>query len=255
MIWGSGDLAARNLMLSKLLVTFSIISALACGCASTKRVSTPAPPPPAETLPDSLKFVQRSAEYYAAVVQTYRAATAAVERQSAVSGRPWAVVIDADDTIISNLQYQIERSRLNATFTPESWAAWVRRREAVPLPGAAAFLSRVHAIGGRIAVVTNRLQSECDDTIAVFHARALVFDAMLCRADGGPSDKNPRFAAVAAGKTAAGGAPLEIVAFVGDNILDFPSLTQAIRQQGESAFAEFGVRYFMLPNPMYGSWQ
>ena len=144
---------------------------------------------------------------------------------------------------------------MNASFSPESWAAWVRRREAVPLPGAAQFLSRVHAIGGRIAIVTNRLQSECDDTIALFHARGLQFDAMLCRADGGSSDKNPRFAAVAAGKSEAGGAPLEIVAFVGDNIQDFPSLTQATRQQGEAAFSDFGVRYFMLPNPMYGSWQ
>jgi len=253
MIWRSEDLG----MPSKLLVTFSIVCVLACGCTSNKRVTTSAPPPKpaADTLPDSLKWVQRSAEYYAAVIQTYRAATAAVERHSAVSGRPWAVVVDADDTVISNLQYQIERSRLNASFSPESWAAWVRRREAVPLPGAAQFLSRVHAIGGRIAIVTNRLQSECDDTIALFHARGLQFDAMLCRADGGSSDKNPRFAAVAAGKSEAGGAPLEIVAFVGDNIQDFPSLTQATRQQGEAAFSDFGVRYFMLPNPMYGSWQ
>ena len=60
---------------------------------------------------------------------------------------------------------------------------------------------------------------------------------------------------MAAGKSEAGGAPLEIVAFVGDNIQDFPSLTQATRQQGEAAFSDFGVRYFMLPNPMYGSWQ
>jgi predicted secreted acid phosphatase len=103
--------------------------------------------------------------------------------------------------------------------------------------------------------VTNRLQSECDDTAAVFHGGGLVFDAMLCRPDGGPSDKNPRFAAVASGQTPAGPAPIEVAVFVGDNIQDFPSLTQAARQQGESAFAEFGVRYFMLPNPMYGGWQ
>jgi 5'-nucleotidase (lipoprotein e(P4) family) len=244
-----------------------LIVVLACsgatGCASSKRPATPPPPAPspaqpaaAETLPDSLKWVQRSAEYHAAVIQTYRIATAAVERHASASGgRAWAVVLDADETVISNLQYQIERSRLGAAFSAESWAAWVRRREAVPLPGAAAFLARVRALGGRIAIVTNRLQSECDDTIALFRAHALAFDAMLCRADGSPSDKNPRFAAVAAGRTPAGPAPIEVAAFVGDNIQDFPTLTQATREKGEAAFSDFGVRFFLVPNPMYGGWQ
>jgi predicted secreted acid phosphatase len=131
----------------------------------------------------------------------------------------------------------------------------VRRREATPLPGAAAFLARVRALGGRIAIVTNRLESECADTVALFKTHGLAFDVILCRPDKGPSDKNPRFEAVAAGKTPAGNTPLEVVAFVGDNILDFPGLNQTLRQQGEPAFSQFGTRYFLVPNPMYGSWQ
>lgn len=245
------------------LPAFFVASALTAACLSGRPpATTPAPPaaPLAQaapaTLPDSLKWVQRSAEYYASLLQTFRAATAAVERHAAASGTGrWAVILDADETVISNLQYQIERSLAGAAFSPESWNAWVRRREATPLPGAAPFLARVRALGGRIAIVTNRLQTECEDTAAVFHSGGLVFDAMLCRPDGSPSDKNPRFAAVAAGQTPAGPAPIEVAAFVGDNIQDFPSLTQAARQQGEAAFAEFGVRYFLLPNPMYGGWQ
>jgi predicted secreted acid phosphatase len=45
-----------------------------------------------------------------------------------------------------------------------------------------------------------------------------------------------------------------VVAFVGDNIQDFPGQSQAIRERAEEAFAEFGARFFVLPNPMYGSW-
>jgi predicted secreted acid phosphatase len=60
---------------------------------------------------------------------------------------------------------------------------------------------------------------------------------------------------VAAGQTPAGAAPLDIVAFIGDNILDFPTLAQSARVQGQAAFSEFGVRFFVVPNPMYGSWQ
>jgi 5'-nucleotidase (lipoprotein e(P4) family) len=165
------------------------------------------------------------------------------------------VILDADETIISNVTYQLERARLGLGFSPESWNQWVRRREATPLPGAAAFLARVRALGGRIAVVTNRLASECDDTAAVFERHALVYDAMLCRANGSASDKNPRFEAVARGQSRAGGAPLDVIAYVGDNILDFPDLTQALKAQGEAGLQPFGVRYFLVPNPMYGSWQ
>ena len=234
-------------------VTICLAFVLA-GCGSHTPPQTA--PAAAPALPDSITWILQSAEYPAAFAQTYRQATAYVEQQS--TGRTagsWAVVLDADETVISNVQYQIERSRAGLGFTQESWTAWVRRREARPLPGAARFLARARELGGRIAIVTNRLQSECDDTIAVFRAHQLVFDAMLCRLDGTPSDKNPRFAAVAAGLKDTGGRPLEILAFVGDNILDFPSLTQAIRQRGEAALSDFGVRYFVLPNPMYGSWQ
>ena len=48
---------------------------------------------------------------------------------------------------------------------------------------------------------------------------------------------------------------LGILAFIGDNILDFPGLDQRVTTAGEEAYADFGVRFFMLPNPMYGSWQ
>jgi 5'-nucleotidase (lipoprotein e(P4) family) len=234
-----------------------LVCALSAGCHATQSapVTTPSPPAaPSATLPGSLVWVQRSAEYYAAVIQVYRLATVRVEQQaSSRSPGTWAVVLDADETILSNLQYQIERVGLG--YSSESWAAWVRRREATPLPGAAAFLARVHQLGGRIAIVTNRLESECTDTIALFKTLALAFDAMLCRPDKAASDKTPRFEAVAAGQTPAGNTPLDVVAFVGDNILDFPTLSQATRQKGEAAFADFGVRYFMVPNPMYGGWQ
>jgi 5'-nucleotidase (lipoprotein e(P4) family) len=230
----------------------------AAGCRSTAPpVRTPQPPvAAAQALPDSLRWVRDSGEYRAAALQAFRAASAGVATaaRSRQSGS-WAVVLDADETVISNLQYQIERAQAGLGHTPETWRAWVARREAIPLPGASAFLARVRDLGGRIAIVTNRLESECADTEAVFRTHGLAYDMMLCRPDGEPSDKNPRFAAVAAGTTKAGGPPLDVVAFVGDNILDFPGLSQAAAKKTDSALDAFGVTYFMLPNPMYGSWQ
>jgi 5'-nucleotidase (lipoprotein e(P4) family) len=215
--------------------------------------AAPAQPAPTPAEPDSIRWVRGAAEYRAAVLQTYRLATAQIETDAA--GRPagtWAVVLDADETIIT---YQAERAKAGLPYSSASWAAWVRRREATPIPGAAAFLARVHALGGKIAVVTNRLGSERDDTIAVFTAHALVYDAMLCRPNGTPSDKNPRFEQVRTGTPPSIGAPVTILAFVGDNIQDFPALGQAVKDKGDAGFADFGVRFWVLPNPMYGSWQ
>jgi 5'-nucleotidase (lipoprotein e(P4) family) len=235
--------------------TLAVILLLAVSACAPKQAPVATAPAAAAPTPD-IRWVRESAEYHAALHQVYRLATTRVEQ--AVAKKPagsWGVILDADETVLNNSLYQLERSKLGLGFTPESWNAWVKRREATPLPGAPAFLARVRALGGRIAIVTNRLESECADTRAVFDAFTLPYDAMLCRMDGTPSDKNPRFQSVAEGRSPASSTPLEIVAVVGDNILDFPGLSQKMKEQGAPAFIEFGVRYFLVPNPMYGSWQ
>lgn len=232
-----------------------IACVLLTGCATAHPPASPAAPA-SPALPDSVKWVSDSAEYRALALQAYRIAGAHVDTEAAAHQRgAWAVVLDADETVISNLQYEIERRGQGMAFTTEYWDAWVKRRAAVPIPGAAAFLSHVRDLGGRIAIVTNRLDSQCADTAAVFKTHALVYDVMLCRPAAGPSDKNPRFAAVASGQAFGSASPIDIVAFLGDNILDFPSLSQAMIAKGDPAFAEFGARFFIIPNPLYGSWQ
>jgi 5'-nucleotidase (lipoprotein e(P4) family) len=241
-------------------LTIALALALLAGCRTAAPVPTPGPPAAPVVAPfrapEAVRWSRDSAEHRALFLQVYRAATAHVEREAA--GRAagsWAVILDADETVIDNSLYQLERARAGTPFAPESWRAWCARREATPLPGAAAFLSRVRALGGRIAIVTNRTAAECPDTEAVFLAHGLAYDLMLCKPDGGPSDKNPRLEAVARGTTPAGLPPLDVVAVVGDNIQDFPGLSQAIRKEGDDAFAPFGARFFVLPNPMYGSWE
>jgi 5'-nucleotidase (lipoprotein e(P4) family) len=227
--------------------------------AAACRSAAPLPPQPvpaASRVPEAIRWSRDSAEHRALFLQVYRSATAHVEREAAarVSGT-WAVVLDADETVIDNSLYQLERARAGKPFDAASWRVWAARREATPLPGAAAFLSRVRELGGRIAIVTNRTAAECPDTEAVFRAHGLAYDAMLCKPDAGPSDKDSRFEAVASGTTPAGLPPLDVVAFVGDNVRDFPGQSQAMRTQPDEAFAAFGARYFVLPNPMYGSWE
>jgi acid phosphatase len=215
----------------------------------------PAAEAPAGELSGAVHWVRDSAEYRAAAIQTYRAAGHEIERLAGVlEPGSWAVALDGDDTVISNSLYQKERDLAGGRFTPESWAAWVERREAPPVPGAVDFLERVRALGGRIAIVTNRSDEQCPDTEADFREEGIPYDVMLCKV-GGVSDKQPRWDSVAEGTASPGLPPLEIVMWIGDNIGDFPGLGQAMRNGPPDGYDKFGETYFLIPNPMYGSWE
>lgn len=243
-------------MLSRaLLATTSVLLAAALGGCAVGVV--PVPPPPAASgareVPLDVRWVRRSAEHDAAFAQTYRAAgrhlRAVVDTLAAAD---WAVVLDADETLLDNSLYQRERAERGLGFTPDSWDAWVRREQATALPGAAGFVGLVAELGGRVVVVTNRDDAVCDPTRRNLASVGLDVDAVLCQV-GGEGDKNARFADVARGRVP-GLPPLTTVMWVGDNIQDFPGLGQDVRLGGEGALAEFGGRFWVLPNPMYGSW-
>lgn len=258
------------------LIPLILVWALA-GCATVAAPPAPAPatlpPTPATTVPEpsaaptkpaepaagelslATHWVRDSAEYRAAMIQTYRAAAAELERLAGVlpSGR-WAVALDADETVISNSLYQKELEESGEGFTPASWAAWVRRHQSGPLPGAVGFLTWVHALGGKIAIVTNRAHNLCPDTEENFRRHGIPFDVILCKPPSGERTKQPRWDAVENGTADPALPPLEIVMYLGDNIFDFPRLDQELRHAPEAAYADFGSLYFQLPNPMYGSW-
>jgi 5'-nucleotidase (lipoprotein e(P4) family) len=208
---------------------------------------------PIQPIDEGLKWYRRSAERRAATLQAYGLATS-VLNQKVADGVPaqWGVILDADETILNNSAYQQARLDLGVGFSPGSWTAWVNQKAATAIDGTAAFTHEVQALGGRVVIVTNRKAViECPQTEANLQAVGVVYDAILCQTD--VSDKNPRFAAVAAGTAVAGMPALSVVMFVGDNIQDFPHLTQDIRTQDASAFAAFGDSYILVPNPMYGS--
>ena len=107
----------------------------------------------------------------------------------------------------------------------------------------------------RAAVVTNSAMNLCDDVRANLAARGLRYDVLLCRGERDGDRKEGRFQSVADGTARPDLGPLEILLFVGDNIQDFPDQSQALRGKDEAAFADFGARFFVLPNPVYGTWQ
>lgn len=230
----------------------------ASGCTQAPKTTRPAPaaaqPAAERPLPNEIRWFRNSAEYRALTQQVYSTAAARLPGLSSGLARSsWAVILDADETVLDNSEYQRRRAVLDSGFTNDSWTQWVNERAAVAVPGAVDFTKFVHAIGGMVVIVTNRSIDVCDATRANLALIGVMPDLLLCQPKG-ESDKNPRFQRVQNGTAESGIPALKVVAWVGDNIQDFPNLTQAARDN-PAVLAEFGRKYFVLPNPMYGSWQ
>lgn len=221
---------------------------------TSSATSAPSPAPGPAALPGALLWVQRSAEYRAVVHQAFAMAAAHLrDTVPTISAGPWGVILDADETVLDNSEYQRRRALLDSAYTEESWAAWVREAAAPAVPGAVAFTDVVHEMRGRVVIVTNRADALCDATRTNLERLGVAPDLLLCQRPGEP-DKNPRFRRVQDGTASPDLPALTVVEWLGDNILDFPGLTQAMRAD-PATFAPFGHAFFALPNPMYGSWQ
>ena len=210
----------------------------------------------ATELPNSIHWVRNSAEYQASVRQAYR--LAAVQVEAALAKTPmargtWGVVLDADETVIDNSDYNRERAFSAEGSTSASWDTYVRSKSGKAIAPAIAFMKKVRADGGRVFIVTSRATDHCPSSEENLRAIDVPFDALLCKS-ATDRDKNSRFEAIERGVSPSLLPATRIVLFVGDNVLDFPTLDQSARAD-ESALAEFGSRFVLIPNPMYGSWE
>lgn len=216
----------------------------------------------------AVAWVQTSAEYDAAALQAYAAAgrlleaaladpswTAAVEQTGEFSALPPAIIVDVDETVLDNSAYQARLLESGGQFSPDSWNAWIEERKGTAIPGAVALLGAAAAKGVRVFYVSNRdvkqaeatrdnlarLQFPDTDDLDTFYFRD---------AERGWKDKSPRRAEVA--KTH------RVIFMFGDNLFDFvekerPTLAERAAMVEQHA-SWWGSRWFVIPNPMYGSW-
>ncbi len=239
------------------LVLATTLAATACARIGDPPVQTvtPAAAPAASAapaIPMELHWFRNSAEYRALTLSVYRSAAArAAELARGLAAGSWAVILDVDETSLDNSEYQRRLAFAGQRLTDSTWYAWIRESAAPAVPGAVEFTRTIAQLGGRVVLVSNRDDVVCDATRANLRARDVTHDLVLCRVNK-LSDKGPRFGAVEEGT--AGLPPLRIIMWIGDNVHDFPGLTQAVRAT-PGALDLFGSRYFMLPNPLYGSWE
>ncbi|MFT4627433.1 MAG: 5'-nucleotidase (lipoprotein e(P4) family) [Myxococcota bacterium] len=199
----------------------------------------------------ALKWVRDSAEYYALTTSAYRQAAAALAANKKGKG-PWAAVLDVDETVLDNSVYQLERHAYDLPYNSPSWHAWCERAQAVPVPGVTTFVAEVRRQGGRVVYLTNRKAVVADATRENLEAVGLWQEGdLLCpRVD--VSDKGPRREQLRTGEGACSfDRPTRAAVYLGDSYGDFP----ADGEEAQDRLAGMGVRYFILPNPLYGDWQ
>jgi len=234
-----------------LLLSLTLL--VGAGCRSAHPVDV-AGPRPAPQISDALHWMRNSAEHRAVFLQIYAWATRELDRLAAGHAPgTWAVISDADETILDTSAYQKQRDEAGLAFSEETWQAWVKSSPAQAVPGAVAFFRHVRELGGKIAVVTNRGESLCPVSEDNLRAIGVPFDVILCRSPE-TSYKDGRFQRVANGQASPDLPPLDVLMWLGDNIQDFPEQRQALQNAAETELRDFGTRFIIFPNPVYGSW-
>lgn len=263
------------------LAAFLALTA-AAGCAARRPAAAP-PAPPADATPlrglthetlHGALWMQTSAEYEVLARQTFAQAesallralagpgSAALEQEDGGAGKPPAVVVDIDETVLDNSPFQLQLTLEGTDYCENSWTAWVTAERARAVPGAVSFAKAAEARGVRILYVTNRTHAVEEATIR--NLRAVGFpvgggDDVLTigesEAPGAPawtSDKTARRAFLARTH--------RILLLVGDDLRDFVSVPRGTAPAERVALAQrhrerWGDRWFLLPNAMYGSWE
>ncbi|GJQ21580.1 MAG: 5'-nucleotidase [Bacteroidia bacterium] len=204
----------------------------------------------------SVLWYQTSAEMRAISYQTFQFARFLIDEydaKNAKSARGRAVVVDVDETVLNNSPHSAKMILEEKTF-PYAWTDWVNRAEAEALPGSVEFLNYAVSKGYDVFYVTNRqAPEEYAGTARNLKLRGFPqADSAHILLKTVESSKKARRDSIR--KTH------DIVLLIGDNLNDHASVFEkkSINERMEEVDrlrAEFGTRYLVLPNPMYGEWE
>lgn len=274
-------------------LSLALAAATLAGCAAqTATLAPPAAAAPAapallgidDPAPDPMRWTYGSGEAAGASIQAWRAladyAIGAAARKPASSvplglpdapggiatttcqGKPPAVVLDVDETVILNRGYEYWLARGNKFSEPlfNQWAD-SGAAQVAPVPGAVTGIRRLREAGIAVIYNTNRPVSAAAGTIRALEAAGVGSavhrkDLFLVGDDALGGNKDGRRRMIAARYC--------VVALGGDNLGDFANVlndpAQTVHQRraraarGELAQL-WGNGWFMIPNSAYGSWQ
>lgn len=242
---------------------------LSAGCASTANSNF-----------NSLLWMQSSAEYRANTTQAYNTAlknidaalrdrrwTAAKEQTGACAALPPAVVMDIDETVLDNSRYMGKLVLEGGQWSQATWDEWLALKEATAVPGAVDFINAMKNRRVRVIFISNRecrrgdkpgagCSQEADtiENLAKVGVPGVMPEDVLLMGekDGWTSEKKSRREEVSK--------QYRIVMLFGDDFGDFLAGVKSSITPGErdrlvdENRSNWGRKWFMLPNPTYGSW-
>ncbi|PUZ27438.1 5'-nucleotidase, lipoprotein e(P4) family [Chitinophaga costaii] len=197
---------------------------------------------------------QQAAEYKALCLQAYQLAAWRVDQDLLQShSKPLAIVTDIDETILDNSPNTVHQALQGKGFNEKDWEEWTAKATADTVPGALTFFKYAAAKGIDIFYISNRSEAERSGTLQNlqrWNFPQATGDHLVLR--GTASSKEGRREAVASTH--------EIILLVGDNLGDFSAafenqLPDARTHAVQNAAADFGKRFIILPNVMYGDWE
>lgn len=213
-------------------------------------------------------WMQTSAEYSAITREVYETAdrtldaaiadptwTAAAEQKSTDASMKPAIILDLDETVLDTSGHQALEVQTNTPYTEEGWHDWAAHDQSLVIEAAKDFLLDAQKKGVQIFYVTNR-DADLEQPLRASLTRLgvpLSQDNLLMRGQRPEwkSDKSSRRAFIAQ--------KYRIIMLFGDDLNDFAYATGKSRQDRDAIVAahsgDWGRKWFILPNPVYGSWE
>ena len=198
-------------------------------------------------------FQQCAAEMKALSYQAYNIAGMRLEEALKEANDPHhlAVILDLDETVLDNSPHS-GQSIIDRFSFPIGWDEWCYKAEAKALPGAVDFLKKADKAGVQIFYITNSEEKHREAT----KENLLKLEVPV------QSDNHLMFKTVTSSKIERQmkvSENYEIIMLIGDNLTDFTPLydKQSVEQRDkltDSLKIEFGNRFIVLPNTMYGDW-
>ncbi|MFU8811463.1 MAG: 5'-nucleotidase, lipoprotein e(P4) family [Balneolaceae bacterium] len=216
----------------------------------------------------STLWIQTAAEYEALSLQAYNAAerklpeaiedrswTAAVEQGDGYEDLPAAIIFDLDETVLDNSFYEARLIHDDENFDPEAWNNWVREERATALEGAVRFINRAAELGVELFYITNRDAEVVEETEANLRALGIPVAEGSVMANGA----QPNWTSLKVQRRTEVTENHRVIMIFGDDLNDFAPARNLSLEDRRALVHEhvdkWSVKWFMLPNPNYGSWE
>jgi len=201
----------------------------------------------------ALLWVADSAEYTALCHQAYNLAKIRLDQKlNLKTSKKPAIVLDLDETVLSNLPYYVALYLEGDEYSEDSWGQWVEYRGAEAIPGVKEFLDYAKTRNVEIFYISNREEKHLDPTFDNLAALGLPVNRGNILLKNKTDSKEARREEVRKN--------FDILLLVGDNLIDFNYLfdkkpTSKHRYELVTKnYKDFGDKFIILPNPLYGQW-